>query len=192
MHHFSTFPLHANSLFIGISNIILTVTEKNCSDSSLLCIADQHFFLQHYTDVFIPASGGKMDWPGNLLPHMHIESHSNVTLCPVFYLKAYLCCIEPFTKKLYRLCEISLFLGNKRQHLPACAKMISSWVRKVLSMALHIYLLGTLNGAAASSALVAGVFLWSTLLVGDWARVSSPAGHYLSTYITTTDWHQEP
>ena len=29
----------------------------------------------------------------------------------------------------------SLFLGNNRQHQPVCAKTISSWVQKVLSVA---------------------------------------------------------
>ena len=32
-----------------------------------------------------------MDWPGHLMPQIPIECHSNVNLCPVFYLKAYLC-----------------------------------------------------------------------------------------------------
>ena len=49
---------------------------------------------------------------------------------------------------------------------------------------------GFLWGAAASAALVAGVSLVSLLQVGDWARVSTLAGHYFSTFITTTDWHQ--
>ena len=41
-------------------------------------------------------SGGKTDHLGHLPPQIHIESHSNVNLCPVFYLKAYLRCPEPF------------------------------------------------------------------------------------------------
>ena len=40
-----------------------------------------------------------MDQLGHLPPQIHIESHSNVNLCPVFYLKAYLRCTEPFRKK---------------------------------------------------------------------------------------------
>ena len=51
--------------------------------------------------------------------------------------------------------------------------------------------LGSLQGIAASAALAAGVFLVSILQVGDWARVSTPARHYFSNYITTTDWHQD-
>ena len=34
---------------------------------------------------------------------------------------------------------------------------------------------------------MAGIFLVSILQAGDWARVSSQATHYLSTYITATD-----
>ena len=47
-------------------------------------------------------------------------------------------------------------------------------------------------GAAASAALAAGVAMVSILQEGDCARVSMPARHYFSTYITaaTTDQHQ--
>ena len=50
---------------------------------------------------------------------------------------------------------------------------------------------GSLQRAAASAALVAGVSLVSILQAGDWARVSTPAIHYLSPYITIVDQHQE-
>ena len=51
--------------------------------------------------------------------------------------------------------------------------------------------LGSLWGVAASAALAAGVSLVTILQAGDWTRVSTPAGHYFSTYITTTDRHQD-
>ena len=51
--------------------------------------------------------------------------------------------------------------------------------------------LGLSGGVAASVALTAGVSLVSILQAGDWTRVSTPARHYFSTYITTTDWHQD-
>ena len=50
---------------------------------------------------------------------------------------------------------------------------------------------GSLQGAAAPAVLVAGVSLMSILQAGDWARDSTPARYYFSTYITTTDQHQE-
>ena len=52
--------------------------------------------------------------------------------------------------------------------------------------------LGTLQGAATSAALVARVSLVSTIMAGNRARVSTPAGHHFSAYITITDWHQDP
>ena len=85
----------------------------------------------------------------------------------------------------------SLFLGNNRQHRPVCAKTISSWVRKVLGVAKAHMSLGSLQGVAASAALAAGVSLVTILQAGDWTRVSTPARHYFSTYITTTDQHQD-
>ena len=46
---------------------------------------------------------------------------------------------------------------------------------------------GPLQGVAASAALAAGVSLETILQAGDWARLSTPARHYFSTYITTMD-----
>ena len=50
---------------------------------------------------------------------------------------------------------------------------------------------GTLWGAAASAALVAGVSLVVVLPACDWARVSTPTRHYLPTYSTITNKHQD-
>ena len=77
-----------------IATLLALVTAKRCSDLTLLCIDNQHLFLQHNAAIFIPMSGGKTDHPGHLSPQICIESHSSVNLCPVFYLKAYLRCTE--------------------------------------------------------------------------------------------------
>ena len=79
------------------------------------------------------------------------------------------------------MCDFS-FLVNNRQHQPVCAKTISSWIRKVLCVAKVHLSPGSLWQAAA---LAAGVSLVSILQAGDWARVSTPARHYFSLYITT-------
>ena len=147
--------------------------------------------MQHNAAIFVPLSGGKTDRPGHLPPQICIEPHSNVNLCPVFYLKAYLRHTKSFWKKPDGSRVTSLFLGNNRQHQPVCAKTISSWVRKVLGVAKAHMSLGSLWGVAASAALAAGVSLVTILQAGDWTRVSMPAGHYFSTYITTMDRHQD-
>ena len=108
-----------------------------------------------------------------------------------FYLKACLRCTESFRMKPDGSHVTSLFLGNNRQHQPVCAKTISSWVRKVLSVAKAHMSLESLSGVAASEALAAGVSLVTILQAGDWTRVSTPARQYFSTYITTMDWHQD-
>ena len=83
----------------------------------------------------------------------------------------------------------SLFLGgSSRQHRPVCAKTISSWARKVLCVGKAHISPGSLLGAAT---LAAGVSLVSILQAGDLARVSTLARDYFSSYITTTDWHQD-
>ena len=96
------------------ATLLALVTAKHCSDLTLLCIDNQHLFLQHNAAIFIPMSGGKTDCPGHLPPQVSIESHSNVNLCPVFYLKAYLRCTESFRMKPDGSCVTSLFLGNNR------------------------------------------------------------------------------
>ena len=50
---------------------------------------------------------------------------------------------------------------------------------------------GTVRSAAVYVAFATGVSLLSILQVDDWARVSTPARHYFSTYITTTDQYQD-
>ena len=77
------------------ATLLTLVTAKHCSDLTLLCVDNQHLFLQHHAAIFIPLSGGKTDCLGHFPPQIHIESHPNVNLCPLFYLKAYLRCTEP-------------------------------------------------------------------------------------------------
>ena len=83
------------------ATLLALVTAKHCFDLTLLCVDNQHLFLQHNAAIFIPLSGGKTDRLGHLPPQIPIEfqSHSNVNLCPVFYLKAYLRHTESFRKK---------------------------------------------------------------------------------------------
>ena len=165
--------------------LLALVSTKHCSDLTLLCIDNQPLFLQQNAAIFIPMFGG------HLAPHICIESHPNVNLCPVFYLLAYLRHTESFRTKPDGSHVTSLFLGNSRQHRPVCTKTISSWVRKILCVAKAHMSSGYLQQGAASAALAAGVSLVTILQAGDWTQVSTPARHYFSTYITTMDWHQD-
>ena len=81
------------------ATLLAFVAAKHCPDLILLCIDNQHLFLQHHAAIFIPLSGYKTDCPGHLPPQIHIELHTNVNLCLVFYLKAYLRHTEPFRMK---------------------------------------------------------------------------------------------
>ena len=126
-------------------------------------------FLQCNAAIFIPMSGGETDCLDHLPPQVHIDSHSNVNHCPVFYLKAYLRHTESFRTKSGGSCLTSLFLGNNRQHQTVCAKTISSWVRKVLCVAKAHMSPGSCLGVAASAAL-AVVFPWYPF----WRQVTGP------------------
>ena len=131
-----------------------------------------------------------MDWPDHLPPQIHVESHFIVNLCPLFYMKVYLWHTEAFGKMLDGSHVSSLFLGNKRQHMPVGSKTISSWVSKVLGIAKAHLCWGNLQGVVVLAAIVTGVSLVSILEVGDWVEFM-PARHYFLTYINTTDWHQD-
>ena len=80
-----------------------------------------------------------MDQPGHLPPQICIKPHSSVTLCHSFYLMA-------FRIKLDASRVSCLVLGNNGQYMSVCAKTVSSWVRKVLSIARACIFLGTLCG----------------------------------------------
>ena len=172
------------------ATLLVLVIVKHCSDLTLLCNDNQHFFLQHHAAIFISMSDGKTDCPGHLLPQICIDSHTNVNLCPVFLFEGlfemYWTILD---KARWIACDFS-FLGSNRQHRPVCTETIS-WVRKVLCVAKAHMSPGSVWGVVASAALVAGVSLVSILQRGDWAKVSTPAGYYFSPYITAMDWHQD-
>ena len=71
------------------TTLLALVIAKHRSDLTLLCIDNQHLFLQWHAAIFILLSGGKTDRPGHLPPQIHIESHTHVKFCIVFYLRAY-------------------------------------------------------------------------------------------------------
>ena len=129
------FSLTTFKLAWKTATLLALVTAKCCSDLTLLCVDNQHLFLQCNAAIFVPLAGGKTDHLGHLPPQICIESHSNVHLCPIFYMKAYFRCTESFRMKPDGSHVTSLFWGNNRQHQPVCAKTISSWVRKVLDVA---------------------------------------------------------
>ena len=95
------------------ATLLALVTAKGCSDLILLCIDNWDLFLQHNAAIFIPMSGGKTDHLGHLPTQIHIESYSNVNLCPVFYLKAYLRHTESFRKKQDGSHVTSVFFGQQ-------------------------------------------------------------------------------
>ena len=101
--------LTISKLACKTATLLELVTVKHCSDLTLLCIDNQHLFLQCHAVILIPVSGGKTDHPGYLPPQICIKSHSNVNLCPVFYLKAYLRHTEPFRTKPDGSCVTSFF-----------------------------------------------------------------------------------
>ena len=57
------------------------------------------------------------------------------------------------------------FYDDSQQQMPLCAKMISSWVRKVLSICKTHMSLGTLRGVVAVVALVSDVYIARQFLV---------------------------
>ena len=50
------------------ATLLALVTAKCCSELTLLCVDNQHLFLQCHAAIFIPLSGGKTDHPGHLPP----------------------------------------------------------------------------------------------------------------------------
>ena len=78
------------------ATLLALVIVKHCSDLTLLCIDDQHLFLQCHAAVFIPLSSGKTDHLHHLPPQIHIECHISVNFCPVFLFECLFEITEPF------------------------------------------------------------------------------------------------
>ena len=55
------------------ATLLALFTAKHCSDLTLLCIDNQHLFLQCHAAIFIPLSGGKTDCLGHFPPQIHIK-----------------------------------------------------------------------------------------------------------------------
>ena len=122
--------------FINLNLIGRLVMAQYCSDLPLLCIDN----LQHHAAKFAPAFGGKMDQVVRFHLRFVLNHNPLLNVCPVFHLKGYLRKTEPFRKESDGSQVFSLFLGNNRQHMPVCAKMISSSVRKVSGLPGYICL----------------------------------------------------
>ena len=76
-------------------------------------------------------------------------------------------CTQPFRKTSGGTWVSYHFLGNNRQHMPVCAKPIFFFGMEVADIAKPYMSQGAYKGAAASVALVAGVFLVSILQAGS-------------------------
>ena len=134
----------------------LSLLTAKSFELTLLKIANELLILHCNATIFVAASGDKTDQQDNLPPQICIKSYCSVNLCPVFYLKAYLRCAEPFFEEVR-------WITSVLSSLPLCANIISSWVRKVIKCYLGTYVSGYTWGVAAPAALVAAVFLLVTL-----------------------------
>ena len=167
------------------SILLALVTAKHCSDLTVLC-TDNHTFFISVILLFFPESGHKTDQLNCLWPEIHIESHANVNLCPVLYLKAYLWHSELFSKKSDGSQVSSLMTDNNRQQIPVCAKTISFWGRKVLRTTRAHMSLGTPRVCSICGWYLPGLWGgWCMLVIVLW--FSTPPRHCFSMYITTMD-----
>ena len=122
--------------FLGkTTTIIAFIMTKHCSNLALLHIANQYLFLQHHSAFYFIVSGGQMDRLCHLPPQIHMESYSSKNLCHVFYFRLIYGILRLLGKSKMDSGWSSPFRGNNRQHMPVYAKMISSLVRKDLSIA---------------------------------------------------------
>ena len=165
--------------------ILLVLVTAECGfELTFLCIDNQQVFLQQHAAVFIPASSGKTVGLGHLPSQIHIESNSNVNVCTVLYLKAYLWHTEPFRKESNGSWMSFMFTDNNRQHMPACAKVI--FLVKGKFYTLLRYSLGCCGICGFCSLCLPDFHPHA----GDRARVSNLARQQFLKYITTRNWHQ--
>ena len=76
---------HLFKLAWKTATLLALVTAKCCSDVPLLCIDNQHLFLQCNAAIFIPMSGGKTDHLGHL-PLRFILSFISMLIFALFFI----------------------------------------------------------------------------------------------------------
>ena len=155
------------------ATLLALVTAKHCSDLTLLCVDNQHLFLQHHAAIFVPLSGGKTDHLGHLTPQIRIESHSNVNLCPVFYLKAYLRHTESFRKKSDGSQVTSLFWVTIGSIGLSVLKPFLLGYGKFSVLLRHICLWALSRGLLLLQPWWLVSLMVTILQAGDWTRVST-------------------
>ena len=104
------------------TTILLAFVTATCSGLTFLCINNQCLFLQNYSAIFVPVSGGEMDYLGHLQCQTHIESYSSISLCPAFYLKTISGIVMNPLGRSWMNFECPLLIGNNRQLMPVCAQ----------------------------------------------------------------------
>ena len=66
------------------ATLLALVTAKHCSDLTVLCVDNQHLFLQCNAAIFVSIVWWQDRLSRSSSPSDHIESHSNVNLLPCF------------------------------------------------------------------------------------------------------------
>ena len=121
------------------ATLLALVTVKCCSDLTLLCIDNQHLFLQHHTAIFIPLSVARqIIWV--IFPLRLLMSLTPVLIFFLFFIWRLIWDILNHLGWSQMEHVWLLILHNNRQHRPVYAKTISSWVRKFFVLLKHICL----------------------------------------------------
>ena len=138
--------------------------------------------------VFFTVSDCKPDWFGHLLLQFVLNHILMLIFVLLVWFKAYLICTGSFRKKPDGLLVSSVITGNNKQHMPVCAKMISSWVREVLNIAKACYVSG--HFSACCGICNTGCQCFPGVHPGGWrlGQAFYSSWTLFLMYVTTTDW----
>ena len=90
------------------TTVLSLVTARHCSDLTLLCIDNQHLFLQHHAAIFIPCLVTRQ-FVGVIFQLSFVLSLTPMLIFVLFYVKAYLRCTELLRMKPNESCDFSFF-----------------------------------------------------------------------------------
>ena len=169
-------PLHLLNFKLAweYATLVILVQCKYSSNFILLQIDNQNLFLNENATIFVAVSGVKTDWPGNLLPHIHLNHipwliFVSCSIWKLIWEKLSLSSSQighwwtlySLVTAYVILCQDNFLLGQKNR-----------------SIAKTCVYLGAFWEVAASVSLVAIISVVSMPQVGGWARLSTPARHF--------------
>ena len=153
--------------------LVALATAKRASSIKLLTTKSGYMQMSEGKIVMQPQGLEKHSRLDKSFPPITLESYKeDPSLCPVFYIKAYL----KRTEHLRR--TESLFITTTRPHEAASVATLLRWLKSVITHSGQHGTGGSVRSVTTSTAIGVGVTIEKILKAGDWSRASTFKNFY--------------